>query len=199
MWPPGDHLSYALLADLADGQTLLSDVQREHLAACQRCTGELAWLQRMMNLSRGDMLEEPPAHAVERAKALFRQIRRPLTLRQRLVEALLRFDSATSTPAFGLRASAALERQILLDAEGATVDLRIARDGERWVVSGQLLSAAEPPAGAAAELLGPGGLARSNLSPQSEFSLPPVRSGRYRLTIESDTSLIVIPELDLGA
>lgn len=200
MWLLGEHLPFGLLADLAEGQVEPTAEEREHLAACERCAADLAWLERMIAVSRGAAGEEPPGHVVERVKALFRERRRQAAPAPRLVYALLRFDSAHSAPAFGLRAGADHKRQLLLSAEGYDIDLRIAPAEGRWSIMGQLLpmTATARAAAGSAELLGAGGSVRAGLSELSEFILPPVRAGRYNLTISLDGSVILIPGLELG-
>jgi hypothetical protein len=199
MLPPEDHLPFNLIADLAEGRVAPSDGMRAHLASCGRCSADLAWLERLITLARGATFEEPPHEAVRRAKALLRE-HRPAQRGPWPLRALLRFDSAFSAPAFGLRAAATSERQLLLDAESYVIDLRVAPAGDNLVVTGQLLAdtgTTAPPA--TAELLGARGQARATLNELNEFALPPVRPGRYTLTITLDDGVIVAPGLDLGS
>ena len=63
------HLSFALLADFAEGRTAPDDEARAHLAACRQCAGELAWLSETLQLLRARELEEPPAAALARKES----------------------------------------------------------------------------------------------------------------------------------
>lgn len=199
MLPPEDHLPFNLIADLAEGRVALSDGPREHLASCGRCAADLAWLERLIALAREASFEEPPPEAVRRARALLAG-RRPARQGPRPLHALLRFDSAFNMPAFGLRAAAASERQILLDADGYVIDLRVTPAGEQLAITGQILAdAGIPAAPATAELLGARGQASADLNELNEFALPAVRPGHYTLTITLGDAVIVVPGLDLGS
>lgn len=199
MWLMGEHLPFGLLADLAEGRAEPTADERAHLAACERCAADLAWLERLVSLRRDSPGDEPPADAVGRIKALFRERRRRAPAARRLIHAVVRFDSAHSAPAFGLRAGVDLTRQILLSAGGYDVDLRIAPADGRWALTGQLLPIdSAPPAAGTAELLGAAGSVAAELSELSEFALPPVRAGRYNLTISLRGGVIVVPSLELG-
>lgn len=198
MQPPEDHLSFNLIADLAEGRVAPSDGARQHLATCGRCAADLAWLERLIALARAAAFDEPPYDVVRRVKVLLRERRAP-SPGPRLLHAMLRFDSALNRPAFGLRADASLERQILLDADDCVVDLRIAPAGDHVIVTGQLLADGRAPAEpASAELLGAGGQASADLNELNEFTMPPVRPGQYTLTISLGDRTILVPGLELG-
>ncbi|HMQ33895.1 MAG TPA: hypothetical protein PKD53_24400 [Chloroflexaceae bacterium] len=190
----GEHLPLGLLVAAAEGRAALPADARAHLAACARCAADMAWAERLLALTRDASDDEPPARAVARIKALFRERRavRP----PGLVEAVLRFDSARSAPAFGLRGDAARERQLLLSAGGDDLDLRVAPVEGGWAVSGQILPNAGP---GWAELLGAHGWARAELSALGEFALAPVRAGRYNLSLGLGERTIVVRGLELGA
>lgn len=198
MWLLGEHLPFGLLADLAEGRAQPTAAEQEHLASCERCSADLAWLMRLIAAARGAAGDDPPPAVVARIKALFRERRRKAA--PRLAYAVLRFDSAHNAPAFGLRSAPDLGRQLLLSAAGYDIDLRITPADERWSLMGQLLpGAGAPPADAGSiELLGAGGSVRAELSAPGEFALPAVRGGRYNMTITLPDSVIVIPGLELG-
>lgn len=192
------HLPFSLLADIAEGRAAPDADARSHLAACPTCAENLAWLSRLIGLMRADASEEPAPLAVGAVKALFRA--RPPRSAQRpaLLTALLRFDSARSAPAFGLRSAAAAERQLLFSAGPYDVDLRVVPAGERWSVSGQLLG--DPgSAHGHAEMLGHADAAHAELNAQSEFALRPLLPGRYTLTIRIADQAIVLPDVELSA
>ncbi|NTU82846.1 MAG: hypothetical protein HGA45_26350 [Chloroflexales bacterium] len=200
MWLPGEHLPFRLLVDLAEGQVTLTPEEQDHLAACERCAYDLAWLERLIALMHDAAYEEPPTSVIERVKSLFRERRPVPTTGARMIHALLRFDSAHRASAVGLRADATPARQILLSADGYDVDLRIAPADGLWAVAGQLLPTTDltPTMPGSAELLGAQGRAEAELNELSEFFLPPVRAGRYTLTVGFGDLRIVFPDLNLG-
>jgi hypothetical protein len=200
MWLLGEHLPFGLLADLAEGRARPTQGEHEHLHACARCSADLAWLEHVISLARDASIEEPPADVVARIKTLFRERRRQAAA-PRLLYTLLRFDSAQHALAYGLRSGGALERQLLLSAEGYDIDLRIVESGGLWQIIGQLLPTAadSQTTGSRVELLGIRGGVATELSELSEFSMPPVRAGHYNLTITLRDGVILIPGLELGA
>lgn len=160
----GDHLPFALLADIAEQRVSPDGAAQAHLAACRQCAEDLAWLQETISLLRARKLEEPPAQTVEQVKALFRQ-RTPRPQRRPILAAL-GFDSRLTAPAFGLRSSAPAERQLIYHAAPYSIDLRIKPLEGRWVVAGQLLSGDEGAGispGGKAEILGPAGGATAEM------------------------------------
>ena len=189
------HIPFVILADLAEARLPIDEPTRAHLAGCQRCAGDLAWLKRTIELMRTDQAGNPPAEALARVKQLIRtrQHPKPAPLRQRLV-AQLRFDSAQAPLAFGIRAGAGGQRQLLFEADQHTIDLRLRPSGELWSVAGQLLGSVTP-----------GRVAIDNadisttaeLSNLSEFVLPPVPAGTYTLTIRLDDRDIAIADLEI--
>jgi hypothetical protein len=189
----------ALIADLAEGRVELDAAARAHLAACQQCADDLSWVTQTLALLRARELEEPPPPAVELTRALFR--RRPARPASRPILAALGFDSSIATPAFGLRASATAERQLIFHAASYSIDLRVRPVEGRWVVAGQLLGGDDPgamPPGARAEILGPADAASAEMDALSEFELPPIRPGHYSLTLLLGELILVIPALELG-
>lgn len=194
------HIQFSLLADIAEGRVVAGAAEADHLAACPACAAELAWLQRTLSLLRSTELEEPPAEPVDRVKALFRRHRPvPKYAAPRLLTAILRFDSASGAPAFGLRSAGALERQLLFHADPYALDLRLSPAAAGWAVAGQLLGLEQPVSSAAVvELLGANGRVETALNELFEFVLAPVRPGRYQLTVLLDEQLILIPDLELG-
>lgn len=198
METPGAHLPIELITDLAEARVTPTPEVRAHLEACARCAEDLAWLERVINHMReGADFEEPPEAAVKEVKALFRRRATGSSLGQRIVAAILGFDSARAAPAFGLRAGGGLERQMIYHAAGYDLDLRISPAGGRWAVSGQVLS--ETLAGpGSVELVGAGDLTRAELGPLSEFTLNPMPAGSYHLTVRIGDLVVVIPGLELG-
>ncbi len=171
--------------------------RQPHREACiiiQRAAGGT------LELLGASALEEPPPAAVAQVKALFRQHRpggdrvapRPLS-------AILRFDSARAAPAFGLRSSGVLERQLFFQADPYALDLRLGPAGTGWIVAGQVLGLEQPvPSAVWVELLGAHGRAEATLNELCEFTLAPVRPGRYHLMLLIGAQSILIPDLELG-
>jgi hypothetical protein len=193
------HLPFALLADLAEQRANPDDSALAHLAACRQCAGELAWLTQTLVLLRARELEEPPARAVERSRALFqRRAARPAP--RRPILAVLGFDSTRSAPAFGLRSGATAERQLIFHAASYSVDLRVRPLEDRWVVAGQLLGDESTMAlsGGRAEILGAADAASAEMDELSEFELPPLRPGEYTLSLLLGELILMIPGLELG-
>lgn len=193
-----NHIPFSLIADIAEGRAAPDVGAQAHLAACPSCSASLAWLSRTIGTLRADTSEEPSARAVGAVKALFRALPPYQAHRPSFLTAMLRFDSARALPAFGLRASATAERQLLFSAGPYDVDLRVAPAGERWAVTGQLLGNAPGDQGHV-EILGPADADRAELSPESEFVLRPLRAGTYSLTISLATKAIVLRDVELGA
>ena len=193
------HIPFVRLLDLVDGRIGAAE-QAElapHLAACSHCAADFAWLLHVNSLMRSDTAEDAPEHVIAAAKRLFRPrpaIARP-TVRQRLTAAL-QFDSVRRPLALGMRAGAAVERQMLFAIDRYMIDMRIAPSGALWSVSGQLLGVTD---GAKVELSGPAGAVQTDLNEVGEFSLPPTPSGSYVLTLQLAEHDLTIPDLELGA
>jgi len=188
------HIPYSRLVDLAEGR-LTSDERAEaqpHLAACPRCAADVAWLERVIGLMRADTAEQPPAHALDVAKRLFRP---PAQATRQQLMATLQFDSARTPIALGRRAGAQTERQMLFVVSSYLLDLRIVQHGPLWIVSGQLLGAED---GRQVELEGPAGTAQAILNDLSEFALPPSPPGAYTLRLQLTDLDITIAGLEVG-
>lgn len=196
------HLSFARLADLAEGRLTAAETAaaRAHLEGCGGCAGQAAELERVAGLMRADASEDAPRDLIFNAVRMFRA--RPNAaetpgLLRRLV-ASLSFDSGARTPAFGLRsgATAAASRQLLFSAGDLDVDLRLAPSGEGWAVSGQVLGRCTA---GRAELFAGGDeqAARADLNDLCEFALPPVAAGTYTLRLTVDDAEIEVPGLSL--
>lgn len=194
---PGRHLSFTYLADLAEERVVADPDTEQHLATCERCKADLQWLRETIRHLQGTELVAPPPATTAQIKALFRQYR---PARQRLVLGDLSFDSMFHTPAFALRSSLALERQMLIQFLSTTLDLRVRPDSAGWAVVGQVLVAdGSMPEHGRIELLGIRGRASAVLNPLGEFQLPALPSGSYRLTVLFTDQILVFPQIDLGS
>jgi len=190
------HIPFARLVDLAEGRLAAGDQieMRQHLLACPACAAQHTWLERVIGLMRTDTAEPPPAHTVAAAKRLFQPPTPPAARRQLM--ATLQFDSARAPLTLGRRAGAQIERQLLFVVSSYLLDLRVAPHGALWVVSGQLLGAAD---GRQVELDGPAGTTRARLNDLSEFALPPSPAGNYTLRVQLTDLDITIAGLEVGA
>jgi hypothetical protein len=190
------HISFAQVVDLVEGR--LSEVAQAqaqaHTAACSHCAAEVNGIARVIGLMRTDTAEDPPAQVVDLAVDLFRTRRAPVTVRRRL-PAALRFDSWRALPQAGMRGGTRSERQLLFNAEGFDVDVRITRSGEVWTIAGQVLG---PEQGGQVVLQGESGTLQSALTELNEFKLSPVPSGTYTLIVQLSSVEVEIVGLEIG-
>jgi hypothetical protein len=115
---------------------------------------------------------------------------------RRHVMAVRRFDSLGLAPAFGVRSGEPSTRRLLFSADAHDIDLRIEPAGQAWVVSGQVLG--ESAGGGRAELQGVTSATQAALSEQSEFTLPPVPAGLYKLILHLTNVDVEVDELKIG-
>ena len=193
------HISFATLADLVENR-LSADENREtlnHVSACSRCESQLNELKQLVSLMRTDTAEDAPRDVKANAVALFRaRAASAKTSVVRRVLAALNFDSAQSSPAYGLRSGQPQARQFLYSAGDNDLDLRVKPSGESWVVSGQVLGQC---AGGQVEIKGEAGTAAVQMNDLCEFTLPPVPAGRYTLQLRLTDVEVEVPDLDLKA
>lgn len=195
------HVSFGQLVDLIEDRLKPGERAQlqTHLADCAQCSNELAHLEHLVGLMRTDTAEDAPAPVLAHAVNLFQTqpARMPvaLGLRHRLLAAL-RFDSIGLAPAFGVRAGEPRARQLLFSAEAHEIDLRIEPAGAAWIISGQVLG--ESAAGERAELHGVTGDTQAAFNAQSEFVLPPVAAGRYKLILHLAHVDVEVDELRIG-
>ncbi|MFV9507564.1 MAG: hypothetical protein AB4911_23690 [Oscillochloridaceae bacterium umkhey_bin13] len=194
------HLSFATLADLADGLPLTDPAIPAHLATCSRCADDLHWLQYTSQLLRAEPLETPPAHASARARALFRQVRTAAPGPARPLLGLLRFDSWKLGQLALVRTTLPYqERQLIYQTGPYILDLRLNAEEAGWELAGQILgSEATLNSSGRVVLRGPEGQATTAISELYEFRLPPVAPGLYTLAIATGDDALVIPDLYLG-
>ena len=191
-----NHLSFETIADLVEGR-LTADVNGNvvnHLKNCSDCAGTANELSNAIGLMRSDKMEDAPDYAIKRAfKIMPRKVvvETPSLLQKIL--AVLSFDSASSTPAYGVRSSAATKsRQLIFSANEMEIDLRITQQGNEWVISGQILGECE---NGRAVLTGESVKAESAINDLCEFKLPPIKEGAYSLKIFVEDTEIEIPEV----
>ncbi len=98
-----------------------------------------------------------------------------------------------------------VERQLLYRSGAYDFEIHIGRSGKLWAVSGQVFDTVQAAHGSPAmpsgivELSGPEDSSQATLSDESEFVLPPVRAGVYKLTLQIGSLTVAFPDLELGS
>lgn len=110
------------------------------------------------------------------------------------IQAVLTFDSFTTSPAFGVRSGPSVARQVLYSAGELDLDLRFAPDDGRWSISGQVLGDC---ATGKVELVGETGLLTTQLDSLFEFAFEPVTPGDYEMRVRFDDIEIKLPGFSL--
>jgi hypothetical protein len=123
------------------------EAMRKHLGAgCKRCIETVALWQKIRNSAAVEASYQPPAAEVRIAKAAFAAAgRAPSHSEQRgFVEVL--FDSFLQVLQAGARSGGLGTRQMLYRADPYQIDVQIEAtpDGNRLIVTGQLLDASSP-------------------------------------------------------
>jgi anti-sigma factor RsiW len=202
------HIPFHQLVDLVEDRLTPGERKQleKHLAACTRCGNETAQLRRLIELMRSDMSEDAPPDVIARAIRLYSLRNKPssaLTGSRRHVFIVPRFDSLGLAPAFGVRSGEPGTRQLLLsavtydtDLRLLEIDLRIESAGQMWIVSGQVLG--RTPGDGQAELQSPIGSKVAAFNQQSEFILPPVQAGEYKLILHLANVDLELKDLKLG-
>jgi hypothetical protein len=196
-----NHIPFSHLVDYVEGDLpLVQRVDLElHVAGCSRCFEELAQLERLVRLMSSDDSQDAPTSIINRAKDLFRLRTVPTPpstgLRSRVL-AMLHFDSVGLAPAFGVRSGKPGAQQFLFTTGEDEIDLRIEPSGETWTVSGQVLG--KSAASGRAILQGSAGLSQTTLNELSEFTLPPVQAGTYKLVLSLADVDVEIEEIRIG-
>lgn len=192
------HLEFSKLADLAENRLAPSEKgqSESHLAECPACSVMLQKLQRTIQLMITDDSKDAPRDVLLNAVNIFDRGRQlnSKSLLGRLV-ASLTFDSATTAPAFGMRSGQSTTRQLIYTAAEHDIDLRLKKQDNNWMVSGQLLS--EHCAGARAEIESDDAKTGVELNEHCEFSLPPLPQGVYTLRLRLPNIELEIPRLEL--
>jgi hypothetical protein len=173
------------LADMAAG--LLGALERsrleQHVAQCARCSADLERLTATISCMRYG--EEPSPTSTGGLEQLI---------------GVLRFDSATMPPAYGLRGAADSEtRRLLFEAGPYQLEVQTTPAKAGWTIQGQLLGPTDATSGEA-RLLNPKVNARCGLTELLEFNLPVVPTGTYRLELQlGDATQVYVDSLELGS
>ena len=171
-------------------------MSQQHITACAPCANEWARLSNIVAFMREDRSEDAPRDVVFSVVNMFRAARPAQPSLVRRVLAALSFDSATLTPAYGLRSGApAATRQILYSAEGYDLDLRVTVNGAQATLAGQVLGA--DCANAKVVLQNAATQTQTTLNDLSEFTLSAVPCGVYTLHLHIAGLELEIPDLTL--
>jgi hypothetical protein len=202
MTRPIDHISFELLADLAESRVAPQDREplMNHLRVCSDCARTWQDLGQLVGLMRSDDSADAPQPVIARALNIFQPKPRRQTATPSLVGRLLAslsFDSLNVAPAFGVRSGQATTRQLIFSAGDVDIDLRIAAQDDRFVVSGQVLGT--ECGGAELQLQNESVRESALLNDLCEFTLAPVGKGTYSLRLRLDDMEIEFPEIELKA
>ena len=188
------HISVETLADIAEDRatSVVAETAMTHLSTCAICSDTLHRLQQLILLMRTDSTNDAPRDVLAAAINIFSQERR-VSLRR--IVALLTFDSRNAGPAFGVRSLRATSRQVLYSAEEIDLELRITVQNDECILAGQVIG--EGCTEGHVEISGVAGKSKATLNEVCEFTLPPVPTGNYSLTVTMLDREIEIPELEL--
>lgn len=199
MIKPFHHPSADQLITIAEGRILPNDWEAVsvHIAACPRCTTEIARLERLIGLMSTDNSEDAPVHVIARAVRLLAQRAvTPLPGFRRRLLATLQFDSAQRPLVLGVRGAWSPPRQLLFSDGDHMFDVRITPSDTDWTVAGQVLGSGSSESGRV-ELRGSSGIFQTVLNVLGEFTLL-VPSGTYVLLVALSDVEVEIPELTIG-
>lgn len=148
-------------------------------------------LEKIIRLMQADDSVDAPEDTVKWAKNLFaaRSAETKPSLGRRIM-AVLQAEIGPGRAAFGERsASATAARQILWEADGIAIDMRIKPAGDAFEIRGQLLGGEF--SGTAVRLSGSAGELTDTVSDLGEFAFTGVPTGVYGLTISGPDEIVV--------
>lgn len=202
-----EHIAEPAWADFVRGHSTpeAKSAIESHLAGgCAACSGALALWKSFMNVAAREEQYTPPPHAVRLAKAQFAAARLVAPAARSL--ARLVFDSFAQPLPAGIRSGAAMARQMVYEADGLTIDLRIDKHANSKALSivGQVLDARTlrlAPESVPVALLNRQGepLQRTSTSNFGEFHLEVAAEAEMQLAIEVDSGRTVCITLPTGA
>ena len=183
------HIPLEQLAILAANPGALdyeTDV-RSHLDTCVECASKLTQLKEDSGFATSQLEKSASASAPSTDAS---------SVSSNRVVAVLSFDSRQLSPAFGVRSTRSVARQLLFSIGENDLDLRVAPDDGAWIVSGQLLGECGD---GVVELRGENIVERATMNELCEFYLPRVPPGRYSLLVQMSHMEIEVPEFELRA
>ena len=170
-----------------------------HITTCSACAEKLAQLEHLVAQIRVDTSQDALSPIIDRVVRTFRSRKFRLAALSdlpRRVLAVLRFDSAGLAPAFGVRSGMPGARQLLFSARADEIDLRIEPESIGWTVSGQILGTSN--VSGKVVLLGTTGVSETDLNEMSEFVLPRIEAGTYKLLLKLATAEVEIEDISIG-
>lgn len=188
------HISVETLVNIAEDRATAEarEAAMAHISTCSTCDDTLRRLQQLILMMKSDSATDAPRDVLTSAINIFSQEKRsPL----RRIVALLTFDSRNAGPAFGMRSLLSTSRQMLYSAEETDLELRITVQNDECILAGQVIG--ERCAEGHVEISGVAGRSEATLNDIGEFTLPPVPTGNYSLTVRMLDLQIEIPELEL--
>jgi len=192
-----NHLSFETIADLVEGRLSgeANGKAQNHFNECADCASIFFLLRDVIGVMRSDKMEDAPSYALQNAFRIMP--RKVLEEKPSLVQkifAVLSFDSAVSTPAYGVRSGASATRQMIFNVGESDVDLRVTKIENAWTVSGQILGDITK-----ATII----IERQNvkletkLNESGEFKFENLEQGNYTMRLLLDESEIEIPNIDI--
>lgn len=184
-----DHPSLERILDLGRGLAVPEPGEARHLATCDVCRAETAWINRLLEAAAVGPLPAPPPAVIARAAGIPDALPRVASRSAGWSLARLAFDALASPAPAGVRGAAAARR--LFTSDAGTIDVEVVEDpadGEAWRIVGQLEPpAGEEPAGDVLAILWRGATVAVHGAGDAidVFALERVRPGRYRLEVWS--------------
>lgn len=194
------HISFETITDLALGASEDAPA-RAHIEACPECELALARVASLVGVMRQDVTEDAPVFAIAAILRAFDerqtkpQISQVPSLREK-IRTVLRLDTAQLVPNFGFRSAGVVNsRQFIFPAGNGVFDLRITPTDGSWTISGQVLGEILD---GKIELQGEEINLVTDFDSQSQFTLPPIPGGSYRLRLYSESFDVEVPDLFVG-
>jgi len=202
-----EHIAEPAWADFVRGHSTLEakSAIESHLAGgCEACSSAAALWKSFMNVAAQEKLYTPPPHTVRLAKAQFAAAKLTAPAARSLVS--LVFDSFAQPLPAGIRSGTAMARQMVYEADGLTIDLRIDKHANSKALSivGQVLDARTlrlAPQSVPVALLNRQGepLQRTSTSNFGEFHLEVAVEAEMQLAIELASGRTVCITLPTGS
>jgi len=201
-----EHIAEPAWADFVRGHSTpeAKSAIKSHLASgCASCSSAAALWQSFMNVAAKEKQFTPPPDKVRLAKAQFAAAKLAAPAGRSF--ASLVFDSFAQPLPAGIRSGSAMARQMVYEAEGLTIDLRIDKHANSKALSivGQVLDARTlrlAPQSVPVALLNRQGepLQRTSTSNFGEFHLEVAAEAEMQLAIEVDLGRTVCITLPTG-
>jgi len=202
-----EHIAEPAWADFVRGHSTpeaKSAIESHLSGGCAACSSAAALWKSFMNVAAQEKLYTPPPHTVRLAKAQFAAAKLTASAARSLVS--LVFDSFAQPLPAGIRSGTAMARQMVYEADGLTIDLRIDKHANSKALSivGQVLDARTlrlAPQSVPVALLNRQGepLQRTSTSNFGEFHLEVAVEAEMQLAIELASGRTVCITLPTGS